>query len=299
MDKERIDKLLVGAVDPHIHSGPGIVPRALDHVEAVREAMDAKFRAVVIKDHHCPTVLTANIIQKYLVGDSNKDFQVFGGLAMNNTTGGVSPYTVEAAVNYGAKIIWMPTLSAENHHKGHANLTEDAKKFMPNPEKELIGDPGLTILDDDGKLLPYMKDILRMIKDADIVLATGHLSKKETNLLLDAAVGIGIKRIMINHPEHLLYATIDEMIDYAKSGFYLEHSITLVHSHKSSYEYIYQMIREAGVDKSLMGSDLGQRNRPHPVEGIRLWAAAMLELGLSDEEVRTVLCKTPADLMGL
>lgn len=298
MDRERIDKLLVGAVDPHIHSGPGIVPRALDHVEAAREAMASKFRAVVIKDHHCQTALMADFIQKYIVGDRD-DFQIFGGFAMNNTTGGVSPYTVEAAISYGAKIIWMPTLSAENHHKGHANLTEDAKKYMPNPRKELIGDPGLTILDDDGKLLPCIKDILRMIADADIVLGTGHISKKEVNLLLDAAVGLGVKRIMINHPEHLLYATIDEMKDYAKSGFYLEHSITLVHSHKSSYEYIYQMIREAGVDKSIMGSDLGQVNRPHPVEGIRLWAAAMLELGLSDEEVRTVLCKNPADLMGL
>jgi imidazolonepropionase-like amidohydrolase len=144
-----------------------------------------------------------------------------------------------------------------------------------------------------------MKDILRMIAEADIVLATGHLSKQETNLLLDAAVGVGVKRIMINHPEHLLYATIDEMKDYAKSGFYLEHSITLVHSYKSSYEYIYEMIREAGVGQSLMGSDLGQVNRPHPVEGIRLWAAAMLELGLSEEEIRTVLCKNPAELMGL
>ena len=73
-----------------------------------------------------------------------------------------------------------------------------------------------------------------MIADADIVLATGHLSKRETNMLLDEAVGQGVKRILINHPEHLLYASIDEMKDYAKSGFYLEHSITLVYSHKSS-----------------------------------------------------------------
>jgi len=297
MDNERINKLLVGAVDTHIHSGPGIVPRALDHVEAAREAMDANMRAIIIKDQHCPTAGIADIIQRYIVKD--KDFKIFGGLAMNNTAGGVSPYTVDAAIKSGAKIIWMPTLSAKNHHAQEAKLSEEAKKSMPNPEKKLFGDPGLTILDDDGKLLPCIRDICKMIADADIVLATGHLSKREVNLLLDAAVGQGVKRIMINHPEHLLYATIDEMKDYAKSGFYLEHSITLVHSHKSSYEYIYQMIREVGVEMSMVGSDMGQVNRPHPVEGFKLWAEAMLGLGLRDEEIRTIICSNPAKLLGL
>ncbi|MGE5614645.1 MAG: DUF6282 family protein [Bacillota bacterium] len=297
MDNERIDKLLVGAVDTHVHSGPGMVPRALNHVEAALEAMDAKMRAIIIKDQHSSTVSMANFIQQYIIKDS--DFRIFGGLVMNNATGGVNPYTVESAILYGAKIIWMPTLSAKNHHEQEAKLSAEAKKTMPTAAKKFLGDPGLTILDDDGKLLPCIKDICKMIADADIVLATGHLSKREVNLLLDEAVGQGVKRILINHPEHLLYATIDEMIDYAKSGFYLEHSITLVHSHKSSYEYIYRMIREVGAEMTLMGSDMGQVNRPHPVEGIKLWAAAMLELGLSDEEIKTIICRNPARLLGL
>ncbi len=297
MDNERINKLMVGAVDTHVHSGPGMVPRSLDHVEAAREAMDANMRAIIIKDQHNPTVSVADFIQRYIVKDKN--FNIFGGLAMNNAAGGVNPYTAEAAINCGAKIIWMPTLSAKNHHEQEAKLSEEAKKAMPAPKKKLIGDPGLTILGSDGKLLPCIRDICKMIADADIVLATGHLSKREVNLLLDEAVGQGVKRIMINHPEHLLYATIDEMKDYAKSGFYLEHSITLVHSRKSSYEYIYQMIREVGVEMSMVGSDMGQVKRPHPVEGIKLWAEAMLELGLSDEEIKTILCKNPAKLLGL
>ena len=229
---DRVDKLLIDAIDTHVHSGPSPVPRELDHVEAVRDAINAKMRAIVLKDQHASTVSVANIIQKHLVDDSR--FQVFGGLVLNNATVGVNPYTVDVAIKSGAKIIWMPTLSAQNHHEQHSKLSEEAKKSMPNPKEALYGDPGLTILDNDGKLLPCVKDICKMIADADIVLATGHLSKRETNMLLDEAVGQGVKRILINHPEHLLYASIDEMKDYAKSGFYLEHSITLVYSHKSS-----------------------------------------------------------------
>jgi hypothetical protein len=31
----RIDALLQGAIDPHVHSGPSIAPRALDHLDLV------------------------------------------------------------------------------------------------------------------------------------------------------------------------------------------------------------------------------------------------------------------------
>lgn len=297
MDDKKISKLLVGAVDTHIHSGYGLVPRALDHVEACQEAMDAKMRAVIIKDHHCPTAEIAKYIQNYVVKD--KAFDVFGGLALNNTTGGVSPYTVDAAIKYGAKIIWMPTLSAKNHHVKHEKLTEEAKKAMPNPKKKLFGDPGITILDDNGKLIPEIRSICKLIADADIVLASGHISKQEVDLLLDEAVGQGVKRIMINHPEHLLGASLDDMKDYAKSGFYLEHSITLVHSHKQTYEYIYEMIKYAGVEMSMVGSDLGQVGRPHPVEGFKLWADAMINLGLTEDEIKTIIQKNPIKLLGL
>ena len=34
--EERIDSLLKGAVDPHVHSGPSIAPRAVDHLELLR-----------------------------------------------------------------------------------------------------------------------------------------------------------------------------------------------------------------------------------------------------------------------
>ena len=59
------------------------------------------------------------------------------------------------------------------------------------------------------------------------------------------------------------------------------------------------MIREVGIEKTMMGSDMGQVGRPHPVEGIKQWAAAMLELGLKDEEIKTILCQNPAQLLGL
>ena len=50
--QERIRSLLVGCVDLHCHSGPSVMPRSLDHIEALHEAADAGFRAMLIKDHY-------------------------------------------------------------------------------------------------------------------------------------------------------------------------------------------------------------------------------------------------------
>ena len=54
----RIDKILQGAVDPHVHSGPSIAPRAIDHLDLVRELSEAGFAAVLTKDHDYAGVAT-------------------------------------------------------------------------------------------------------------------------------------------------------------------------------------------------------------------------------------------------
>lgn len=61
-NKARIDAILKGAIDPHVHSGPSIAPRGIDHLELVRELSAAGFAAVVTKDHDYAGVATAELI---------------------------------------------------------------------------------------------------------------------------------------------------------------------------------------------------------------------------------------------
>ena len=63
--RQRIDAILRGAIDPHVHSGPSIAPRALDHLDLVREMSEAGFAAVVTKDHDYAGVATAALISKH------------------------------------------------------------------------------------------------------------------------------------------------------------------------------------------------------------------------------------------
>ena len=49
---DKIANLLQGAVDLHVHSGPGLIPRSLDHAEAVKQALAVGMRGLVVKDQH-------------------------------------------------------------------------------------------------------------------------------------------------------------------------------------------------------------------------------------------------------
>ena len=69
--EKRIDALLVGAIDPHVHSGPSIAPRGIDHLELLREASAAGFKAIVTKDHDYSGVMTAAMIKMRMTGSSN------------------------------------------------------------------------------------------------------------------------------------------------------------------------------------------------------------------------------------
>ena len=88
----RIDKILQGAVDPHVHSGPSIAPRAIDHLDLVKQLSEAGFAAVVTKDHDYAGVATAQLITKHHPELRTK---IFSGIVLNNVVGGINPSAVD------------------------------------------------------------------------------------------------------------------------------------------------------------------------------------------------------------
>ena len=110
--EQRITNLLKGAVDTHVHSGPSIAARGLDHLELVRDASAAGFAAVVTKDHDYAGVATARLITDNFPELKTK---IFSSIVLNNVVGGLNPYAVEHTAAMGGRIVWLPTLAAENH----------------------------------------------------------------------------------------------------------------------------------------------------------------------------------------
>lgn len=121
-----VEKLLAGSVDLHCHSGPAAMERILDHHDQMLEAEEAKFKAVVFKDHYYFGTPTAIILEK-LFPDSG--VKLFSGIVLNNAMGGINPHAVDHVVRLGGKIVWMPTFSAANHIQKTATEAKGFPRF--------------------------------------------------------------------------------------------------------------------------------------------------------------------------
>ena len=65
---------------------------------------------------------------------------------------------------------------------------------------DFLSRPGISILNETGDLLPVVYEIMEVIKKYNGVLATGHISPKESVLLCRAGRAYGVKMVL-THPE--------------------------------------------------------------------------------------------------
>lgn len=291
-----VDSLLKGAVDLHCHSGPSVMPRRLDHAEAMLEAEAAGFKAILFKDHYYPVAPVVQVLKR-LYPDAR--IQMLSGVPLNNPAGGINRYAVDLGIKMGARLVWMPTFAAGNHLEHHSH---GKTSTFPNPKEQMLAPRPLSVLDDNKVLLDEVKIILDLIADADVVLSTGHLHIGEIWPLVEEAKARGVKRILVNHPTFILDSTLGDVKALAESGAYIEHSICMFVDCKFrcfTPDDLKALIGAASVDRTILGSDLGQAGNPTPVEGFRLAVRLCLENGYSPDEIRKMTSTNGATLMGL
>jgi len=290
-----IADLLVGAIDIHCHSGPAAMPRILDHHEAMLDAAAAGFRAVLFKDHYYLGVAHSIILEK-LVPDTG--VRLFSGVALNNASGGINPYAVDHAIKIGGKIVWMPTLSAANHIAKSATET----KNFPSSGKKMLPALPLSVLDANGRLTDDTKAVLDLIAEGDIILAGGHLDANEQLLMFAEAKARGVTKMLVNHPTYVIGCSDEDIRSLVGLGVYMEHSLCMFiegRAHKWEPAELARLIRLAGVDKTVLSSDLGLTGSPRPVDGFRTTVGNLLELGFTAAEIRTLVGNNAAKLLNL
>ena len=107
--EERVNALLVGAIDMHCHSGPSVMPRCLDHIEAAQEASAAGMRALLFKDHfYSVTPITELLTAHY----SHLNVTLVSGVPLNDTSGGLNPYAVDHGRKLGESSVAAPAVVA-------------------------------------------------------------------------------------------------------------------------------------------------------------------------------------------
>ncbi|MDC7789714.1 DUF6282 family protein [Rhodoplanes sp. TEM] len=287
-----VDDLMKGAVDLHVHSGPSVMARLVDHMEALEQASAAGMRAVLFKDHYYPTAPIAEMIRAKTKGGA----EPLGGIVLNNALGGFNVYAVEHALKLGTRIVWMPTVSAANHiREGHNKKLLVAKSEMRRPT-------ALSAVDEHGELKEEVKPILDLVAQYDAVLSCGHLHISEAWVLFEEAKRRGCKRLLVNHPPYTVGAAPKDVKRLLDLGVMIEHSACLyIDCRFKVYtpEQLKEWIDTAGVDNTFFGSDLGQANCPSPVEGMKQIVRTCLTLGYTPDEVRRMVSSNAMRLAGI
>lgn len=285
----RARELVVGGYDTHIHVAPDVMRRRIDDIALARRFREVGMAGFVLKSHYVPTAERAEVVRGVV-----PDVDALGALTLNASVGGLNPVAVEIAGRQQARIVWLPTVDSLNQRASRARAPEGATPPMwAQVQDDLaaqgIMPPAIAVLDSEGEVLPELRDVLVIIAKHDMVLATGHLSGPEIAAVVAAAAEIGVRRIIVTHPEFTSQQlSVKEQTELAAKGALLERCLTTPYTGKVSWELLYDHIRAVGPENSILSSDLGQPFNPPVEDGLALMADQLLANGFTEEEVRTM-----------
>ena len=271
-----------GAVDIHVHTLSDDRPRALDAVEAARQARDRGMRAIVLKNHYESTAGLAYLVRTLVPG-----IEVFGGIDLNLTVGGINPAAVEhmTRVTGGfGRIVWMPTFDAENQ----VRFSKENRASVS--------------VSRNGALLPEVRQVIALIAKHNLVLATGHSSADEGLMLLREARSQGVQRMVVTHAVNPpILMNVAQMQEAAQIGAFIEFvgSSPVSADARARYDGFAGAIRKIGPEFCILSTDLGQMGNPLPVDGFGAFLAAMRERGFTERDISLMSRDNPARLLGL
>jgi hypothetical protein len=286
---ERARELVRGAYDTHVHISPDVVKRRVTDLRLAERFAELGLAGFGLKSHYTSTAERARV-----VSDAVPGVDTIGTITLNRAVGGLNAVAVEIAAREGARIVWFPTVSAENEE--HEVLAADPDGKVPvwvRFELELreagVEPAPVPVVDGGGALVPEARDVLAVIARHDLVLATGHLARDEIFALVDGAVGAGVKRIVVTHPEFPSQRlSIDDQLALADRGALMERAFTTPYTGKCSWEQVFAASRAVGPERTVWSTDLGQVFNPPVEDGLAIMADRFLAAGFDDEEIRTM-----------
>lgn len=289
--------LLHGAVDNHVHACPHLNARSVDVFQAVRDAAGLGMRAIGLMDNFANSAGYAALAMREL---GHLGVEVFGGIILEPSAGGVSAEMVRTALGYGygpgtgARFVSLPTHHTRNIARQEGRSPAYIAGCFHVPDTGGLPDPLLRIID--------------LVVEADAVLNTGHISGPETIRLVEAAAQRGCQRMLV--PSN--YFTEEEVREVVSHGamaelsfFFLSHAtqVGLTHVDEEAHQVepvtvprMARTIRAAGVDSTVLSSDCGVFVLPPPAEGLREFLLLLESAGFNREELRRMSSHNPGGL---
>ncbi len=288
---------LQGAYDLQVHVAPDVIARRIDDLDLAKEFLAKGLRGFVLKSHYFPTAERASVVTKAVPG-----IRAWGAIALNHSVGGLNPVAIELAGRSGCKIVWMPTVDAANETAGRPGGTNKKLPFWAQIQLELaatgINPPPMTVIDDAGNLTPLATGCLELIKKYDMILATGHLGRREIVALVQAAKATGLRKVVVTHAEFPSQnLSAQEQLELADMGAIIEHCFTTMYTGKAPWEEVLNSIRVVGPARCFISTDLGQTINPPVAEGFAMFAQKLLDGGFAVDQIRRMAVVNPTGLV--
>ena len=283
-------ELIQGAYDLHVHSAPDVLPRKMTDVEMAQRIIASGMAGYGIKSHYFCTAERATIINSLYPG-----CRAVGAITLNGSVGGINPAAVEMAGRAGAKLVWFPTCDSR-YEQAHT-FSGDPNKKLPywaqiviQMKEEGISNPLIDIVDEDGKLTEETHSVLDIIAKKKMILCTAHISHKEAFALVKAAHEHHVEHIIITHVDFpTTFYTVEEQMEFAKYGAYMEHCYTTYATNKVDFSVTLEQIKALGPEHVIISTDLGQKTAIYPDEGMLDFATRLYENGFSQEEIHKMV----------
>lgn len=283
----RARELVRDSYDVHVHIAPDVMKRRIDDIDLAARYAELDLAGFVIKSHYTPTAERAEQVRKVQPG-----VDALGAITLNASVGGLNPVAVEITARGGGQFVWLPTVDSSNQRSCLAEEPEGAKPPMWAQLQEDLKAAGMEassvdLFDDNGEPVLAARQVLEVIAKHDMTLATGHLHSNESGQIVPVAVEMGVKRMVITHPEFTSQRMVlDRQRELAAQGALLERCLTTPLTGKVSWDVWFDHIRDAGPENSVISSDLGQPFNPPVEDGLAIAADLLLERGFSEDEVR-------------
>ena len=269
---------LSGLYDIHVHPSPGVKKRKFTDPELAERMRKAGAKGFVIKNHFTETAARAALLQSQY-----PDLVIRGGIALNRPNGGLNPYAVENCAQLGGRIVWMPTLESRSYK---------LKKIPSMSAAEAA--TYITLLDEEGNLLPSLYDIIDIVAKYDLTLATGHVSAREGIKLLTAAHAKGVKKLIVTHADNPAdFYTLDEQKQCVALGAVIEHCYFNVFNGQTKAETLAKDIAVLGPENVVLSTDVGQPGSPYSDEAMATFIETLTLLGVSSTAIETMMGKNP------
>lgn len=282
---------LAGICDMHVHTSPDIRPRAYTDFELMEAGIRVGARAIVLKSHHGTTMNRAFLCNEHnrILHQGDNHFTMFGSITLNDAVGGLNPVATETALKMGAKVIWLPTTGAANHHRAYGK------------------EGGIECLDGDGNVTPAVEKIISLAKEYDVVFGTGHISAQEIFKVVERARNMGLRKIVVTHPEfwvvgltHEDQVRLVQDYDVILERCYAQPLGTWEKkSYKSNLEDNLKIIQEVGYRNVMVDTDGGQVENPNWEIAMAEYMQYLVDHGVSQEELDYMTKQIPYHLLGI